>query len=230
MAYTKAEIIQKLEDAAMDMAVFYRQDFINYRGNTVDTNERYTEVIAEWCCEHPAYFELIPRITRKASYKSETHLGIYDPHSTRTEEIIAMRMFRYCQAGGSYAFIGKVLDYQTPLKNTRSDKAGKVDLLAYDGKTLRLLELKKPDTPETMLRCVLEGFTYLKTADQEKLLRDFSLPDDTQVEACPLVFQGSIPHQEMQQEHKQLERLMVLLNSKPYYLQEYDDRYTVWEQ
>ena len=183
-------------------------------------------------CEHSdSFIDGIQPITRKASYKTESHLGQYNPNSRRTEEITAMKMFNFCKEGGRYDSIGKIIDYQTPLKNVSSDEAGKIDLLAYDGACLRLLELKKPVTKETMLRCLMEGFTYLETVDQKKLLQNFDLPPDTKIVACPLVFVGeqSNPYQEMQEERPQLRRLMDLLNSKPYYIRQTNDTFTVTE-
>lgn len=212
--YTKNEIIEKLNCASLDIATFYKQDFINYLGYTKDTNELYSEVISEWCLEHLSLFQQIPQITRTASYKTETHNGaVKNARSNRTEELIAMEMFRQ----GGLPIIGKVLDYQTPLKNKRADKAGKIDLLAYDGNTLRILELKEPDSTETMLRCVLEGYTYLHTVNIEKLLRDFSLPAGTAVEACPFVFLNGQQHNEMNEQRPALKRLMTQLNVKPFY-------------
>ena len=156
---------------------------------------------------------------------------LYHPDSRRAEEITAMKMFNYCKNGDRYDYIGKIIDYQTPLKNISSDEAGKIDLLAYDGTCLRLLELKKPVTKETMLRCLMEGFTDLETVDQKKLLQNFDLPPDTIIAACPLVFAGekSNPYQEMQEERPQLRRLMDLLNSKPYYIMQVNDTFTVTE-
>ena len=116
------------------------------------------------------------------------------------------------------------------LKNAKEDKAGKIDLLAYDGETLRILELKEPDSEENMLRCVLEGYTYLKTVDSKKLLADFSLPADTVVEACPFVFRGGFQWEEMQQERSCLKRLMKALDSKPYYVAEENGKYVVMEE
>ena len=45
--YKKDEIINKLENLK-DISTLYKEDFINYRGDTIDTKEKYTEVIAEW--------------------------------------------------------------------------------------------------------------------------------------------------------------------------------------
>ena len=96
--------------------------------------------------------------------------------------------------------------------------------------TLRILELKEPDSKETMLRCVLEGYTYLKTVDQAKLLADFGLPASTVVKACPFVFCGGFQWKEMQQERLYLKRLMDALDSKVYYISEQNNTYIVTEE
>jgi len=111
---------------------------------------------------------------------------IKDENSNREEEKIAMKLFHSSQNQGKvFDIIGKIIDYQTPLKNVQTDDAGKIDLLAYNEKenpkTLRILELKKPDSEETMLRCVLEAYTYLKVVDKDKLLKDFGLPKNTKI-------------------------------------------------
>lgn len=41
-----------------------------------------------------------------------------------------------------------------------------------------------------MLRCVLEGYTHLRIADQARRLNAFGLPADTIVPACPSVLRG----------------------------------------
>ena len=213
-----------------EIHLFYKKDFINYRGRCADTDELYSEVVAQYICEHIySFIAGIKSITREASYKTESHRGKYDPKSRRVEEITAMKMFNFCKDGGQYEYIGKIIDYQTPLKNKCTDEAGKIDLLAYDGNCLRILELKKPDSTETMLRCVMEGFTYLETVDKQKLLLNFCLPENTEVLACPFVFIGeeSNPYQEMQEERPQLKRLMTLLNSTPYYIRQIDTGYVV---
>ncbi|MDD6815669.1 MAG: hypothetical protein PUE84_04410 [Firmicutes bacterium] len=225
--YTRTEILEKIEASARDMATFYQQDFVNYRGCTLDTGEFYTEVAAEWCCSHLDLLDAIPQITRETSYKTPGHDGTYDPASCREEEITAMQMYRYCADGGSYDGIGKIIDYQTPLKNRRTDTAGKIDLLAYDGSCLRILEMKKADSQETMLRCVLEGFTYRKTVDGEKLLRDFELPADTKIEACPFVFAGSGPYLELCEERPHLRKLMDMLHSRAFLIRKTEDGFAV---
>lgn len=226
MGYTEKELIAELETSSVDMAVFYKQSFVNYRGVTSDTNEYYTEVICRWLLQNMKKLQQIPKITREASYKTKSHDGIPKTEgSNREEELIAMEMFRQSEIPG----LGKILDYQTPLKNKRTDRAGKIDLLSYDGKVLRILELKEPDSTETMLRCVLEGDTYLKTVDIPKLLRDFDLPEDTEVVACPFVFFDGEQRKELFSGRPMLKKLMSALNSKPYYIRKEQERYIVEE-
>lgn len=228
LSYTRRNIIDKCEKAFEDIKTFYKQPFINYSGKTTDTNEYYTEIVAEFLIDNlDEYKNGMPKITRENPYKTSSHNGNFDINTPREEEKIAMEMFNQSKSGMGYDFIGEILDYQTPLKNKRSDIAGKIDLLSYDGGCLRVLELKKPDSDESMLRCVLEGYNYLKTVDTTKLLSDFDLPDGTMVVASPFVFKFGQQYQEMLEKRPCLFKLIELLDSKPYYIIKQDNLYYV---
>ena len=220
--YSKEEIIKKLEIAKSEMGQFYSEDFLNYISETSDKEGDYTEIIAGWLLDNIELFNEIKLITREKSYKVKTHDGIIkNEESKREEEKIAMKLFDSSKNRGKvFDIIGKIIDYQTPLKNVRGDKAGKIDLLAYNEneKTLRILELKRADSKETMLRCVLEAYTYLKIADKAKLLKDFGLPEDTIVKACPFVFFDGAQYKEIQEDRKYLKELMKNLDVEPIYL------------
>ena len=238
--YSKDEIIKKLEVAKSEMGQFYSQDFVNYRGKTSDKErDYYTEIIAKWLLDNIELFNDIKMISRENSYKVDSHDGkIKNEKSEREEEIIAMKLFDSSQNQGKvFDIIGKIIDYQTPLKNVRADKAGKIDLLAYNEKenpkTLRILELKKLDSKETMLRCVLEAYTYLKIVDKAKLLKDFGLPKDTKIKACPFVFYGKEQYKEMQaikDDRENLGKLIEKLGIEVIYLKEENGEYSVIEE
>lgn len=225
MGYTENDIIKMCEDRFENIRDFYKGPCVNYTGKCSDTGEYYTEVIARYLCEHIDEFIKgleKEQVTRESSYKVKGHDGEHGD-TNRDEEEIAMDMFKYCENGGKYDYIGKIIDYQTPLKNTSNDKGlGKIDLLAHNNETniMRILELKKPDSKETMLRCVLEGFTYLQIVDKEKLANNFG-HEGAVVKASPFVFAGdeSNPYREMKEEKPWLKKLMELLDSKPYYIE-----------
>ena len=218
--YSKNEILEEIQD----MGNFYKRKVVNYRGTTSDSKEYYTEVVAEWILKNIYLFDYIKPITREKSYKVDSHDGKNkDNDSNREEEKIAMKLFVLSQNQGKvFDVIGKIIDYQTPLKDIQTDKAGKIDLLAYNEneKTLRILELKKPDSEETMLRCVLEAYTYLK---------DFGLPEDTKIKACPFVFYDGEQHKEMQQDRKHLKDLIKELGIEVIYLKEENGEYSIKE-
>lgn len=230
MGYMIQDIIEMCDKSILNIPTFYKQDFINYRGRAFDTNELFTEIIAEYVLSHINEFEnKMPMITRQSSYKQK-HDGVYREGTGRDEEVIAIKMFLQSQKGMQYDYIGKILDYQTPLKSKRTDIAGKIDLISYDGKTLRVLELKKSQSTETLLRCVLEGYTYFLTLDKKKLLVDFMLPADTIVETSPLVFYGGAQWKEWKQRPPKLMRLMDELGITPYFLLNTNEKYVVMEE
>ena len=230
--YSKDEIIKKLEVAKSEMWKFYSQNFVNYRGKTSDKEGYYyTEIIAKWLLNNIELFNDIKMISRENNYKVDSHDGkIKNEKSGREEEIIGMKLFDFSQNQGKvFDIIGKIIDYQTPLKDIQTDKAGKIDLLAYNEneKTLRILELKKPDSKETMLRCVLEAYTYLKVVDKAKLLKDFGLPENTKIKACPFVFYEKEQYREMQQDKENLKDLIKKLEIEVIYLKEEKGEYNV---
>jgi hypothetical protein len=230
--YSKDEIIKKLEVAKSEMWKFYSQDFVNYRGKTSDKErDYYTEIIAKWLLDNIELFDDIEMISRKSNYKVKTHDGVIkNEGSNREEEKIAMKLFDLSQNQGKvFDVIGKIIDYQTPLKDIQTDKAGKIDLLAYNEneKTLRILELKKPDSKETMLRCILEAYTYLKIVDKAKILKDFGLPENTKIKACPFVFYGKEQYKEMQKNKENLGELIKKLDIEIIYLKEENGEYSV---
>ena len=229
--FSKNEILEMIENAKFDIRSFYKQDFVNYAGKTKDSKEYYTEIIAEWLLSHVDLFNKIKLINREGSYRIESHdEKIINQESNRAEEKIAMKLFDYSQNKGEiFDKIGKIIDYQTPLKNIQTDDAGKIDLLAYneDTDTLRILELKKSDSKETMLKCLLEVYTYLKIVNKDKLLKDFGLPKNTIVKASPLVFFEGMQYMEMQEDRKNLKKLMEKMEIEPVYLIEENEKYKV---
>lgn len=147
---------------------FYKTAILNYRGyvsgeKKVKSN-LYTERIAQSILEHDlltAWNCLMP--VRKNHFAPEHDKVCESILSTnRKEEILAKLLYRQ----GDVAGLGSILDYQTPLKNKKSDSFGKIDLLSYNDmdNLISIVELKyRPSvSDETLLRCILEAYTYYK--------------------------------------------------------------------
>jgi hypothetical protein len=192
MGYKRETIIKKIEKQAKPL---YQEACVNYTGVTTDTKEKYTEIIAaHLLSDIEGYKNSIRPVRREGSYKVKGHKSHkYDPADKsilRKEERLARSLYG-CKCGNL-----EILDYQVPLKNVGTEEnkgLGKIDLLAWDGENLVILELKRPGSDETLLRCILEAYTYLKTVDRAKLAEDFKRMG-APVRTAALVFKGSQPH------------------------------------
>ncbi|MDR2561500.1 MAG: hypothetical protein LBC63_07000 [Holophagales bacterium] len=112
----------------------------------------------------------------------------------------------------TFTGFGRIIDFETPLKGKDTDKGvGDIDLLAYNEDknhpVLTLLEYKIKNTHETLLRCVLEVYTYLKQVNKERLAEDFSeslkegfpispfkVDKNSEVKAAVFVHKDSLPY------------------------------------
>lgn len=219
IGYKKQDIHRMAEEVLLNIETLYRQPCINYRGKTTDTKETYTEVLAEAVLHKLDLFGNITAVSRKRSYRVAGHKGITDnDQSNRVEEQVARNMF-----GKSFSHIGRVLDYQVPLKDARDNKAGKIDLLSFKDDTLIILELKKENSQETLLRCTLEVATYWHKVDKDKLLKDFDEFNAKRVQPAILVYKDGAQHNEYKDASTNIRKLMNQLQVGMYVINGYYD-------
>ena len=163
-------------------ANFYKASIVNYKGyvqgaSQADKN-RYSEVIASTLLSK----NLLSAWTDLKPVRSNHFDTNHSPSETvdmkklqgtnRKEEILAKLLFYQRKVDG----LGYIFDYQTPLKKTHNDSYGKIDLLGYntDDDCYSVIELKyRPSgSEETLLRCVLEAYTYYKLLDLKQIKAD----------------------------------------------------------
>ena len=222
MDYKKGEIINRL-NSLNKLEDLYIEKMINYKGNTKDTKEKYTEVIAKEILDNPDKFNFknVNIIKRDKGYNIDTHDGIYNEESPRREEIIAMKLFNTTNVE-----LGKFIDYQVPLKDKKDTKAGKVDLISYNENenTLYLIELKNDSSEETLLRCVLEIMTYINQIDKEKLLKDYNMESNVKVKPAILIFKDTRPYKDILDEYvtKLIEKFEIAL-----YVADVDEKFDI---
>lgn len=155
-------------------ANFYKSAVVNYKGIVTGSKNLYSEVIAETLINDnfiKDWLNLIPvrpehfKINHPNTDENVDALKI----TNRKEEILAKLLFYQGNVDG----LGYIFDYQTPLKATQNDSYGKIDLLGYnkDDKCYSVIELKyRPSgSEETLLRCVLEAYTYYRLLDIKQI-------------------------------------------------------------
>lgn len=155
-------------------ANFYKSAVVNYKGKVTGSKDLYSEVIAETLINDnfiKDWLNLIPvrpehfKINHPNTDENVDALKI----TNRKEEILAKLLFYQGNVDG----LGYIFDYQTPLKATQNDSYGKIDLLGYnkDDKCYSVIELKyRPSgSEETLLRCVLEAYTYYRLLDIKQI-------------------------------------------------------------
>jgi len=183
MAYSKVAIEKEIKDSLEFIDTFYKKKIHNYTGKATKTNEYYSEIIATAILNSLSHFEKIKKITRNSkgkSYSTKSHhngTSSINYESKRHEENYVKKLFN---EKITHDHLGQIIDFQIPLKDGKSDKAGKFDIMSFHGDTLYLIELKYGDNQETLLRAILEVHTYCKIIDHIKLTNDFKhlLPDN----------------------------------------------------
>ena len=237
------EIIDECVSSLNDISNFYTKDFINYRGKTCDTKKPFMELVIKFINDHIDQFENnISTITRNKSYNCNHKVKYVDNDS---EKILAKNLHYFSKHDNQiYSYIGKIIDYETPLKNELYSKSteGQIDLLSFSQETnkLHLIEFKKDTNNETLLRCILEIYTYYKILDKEKILIDFK--DDLKgssanIKIAPtvLVFKNGRQYEDFEcgKESKnktgksELLELMNKLKIELYFIEKIDESYKV---
>ena len=228
--HTRTSIENELIAQSMGWSFLYKIPAINRQGETDGERERMSEVFAGWAADNFVDFAKgIRKYHREKSksadvnperpYRVENHHGELQRSSDEKsrEKNIAYEMFKISNSEMPNWAIGKVVDYEVPLKESQSDHIGNVDLVSRKGNTLYILELKKPESKETLLRCILEAYTYLRSiGDLNKFKRSF-VESDAEVEhvtikIAPLIFVNSNAHaspwQNLQEDNTQLKKLV----------------------
>jgi len=204
---TPDEIREKCDTASKNMDTFYKQG--------VAMRISHSDTVAQYLLDNSELWEKIQKITRQNSYNRD-HSAI-EPGEKATnciEEWTAKAMFTHSKKfGHKFGAIGSVIDYQIQLKNTLKDKeAGKIDMmsLSADGQELYLIEMKQQGTGESLLRCVLEIYTYFRQIDKNKLKKDFELNNNPKVVPVVAIFTDSKPYKQIKKYSKVVELIKSL--------------------
>lgn len=184
-AYTDNQIrSQALDQLEEDPTSFYKSNIINYKGVVKNGTTPYTEAISEVLLGN--FDKHILRIGKGRSVRSTKTFRIdtHDGYSNITNRLDRFQRVTYSEKGYAIGLfngyktgtdIGTLIDYEIPLNEHRDDGNGKIDLLANEGNHFKLIELKihRPNGDETLLRSIMEIFTYYMLIRNNGLIEKF---------------------------------------------------------
>lgn len=227
MGNKKETFLTEVQGALKTPQTFYEKGLVNRRGYI--EGEKYTEIIAGLLSEDSGVFDAIPVIARQnynAGHKGEIPPG----PPLRQEDRFAIELYRsYCSKTLSKE-LGFVKDYQIPLKRVNRDTAGKIDLFCYqpEEQAVTLLELKREESKETLLRAVLQIYTYAKILHKQNFLVSYKLPENAQIRLGVLLYRDSAPAKELQSDTN-IALLMRRLSVRAYFIEK-EKSFNVSEQ
>lgn len=161
--------LMKMVEAQRAETSFYQIHALNYQGVSYE-GKRYSEDLASYILKYLAEGKLKELLLEKSHMESEKEFEkgpiheksqTYNPKSKRNEEKIAKRLMEQETVKVSqYEKDTKVVDYQVPVNRVWHSSEGKVDLVLANGKETIIGELKDEDSKESLLRAMIEIYTY----------------------------------------------------------------------
>lgn len=221
---SKMNLIKEVGAHINKIDQLYKSSTLNRRGKTTN-GEFFTEVIAEELLrlDIKNLLKEINEVVRENGYRVATHDGVVttghkEEESNRKEERVAIQLFNLSQSGKIFNGIGRIMDYQVPLKNSMKDKGlGKIDIISLADDCIILIEFKINENRETLLRCVLEISTYYQVLSKSKFLDSYSneFGSPKRIKKAVLIVLDSSQYKEMLElrngERRHLEKLMDAL-------------------
>ena len=154
-----------------------------------------------------------------------------------TEKVIAKKLFN-CNPN-HLGTIGRIFDYEVPLEIPKSGKKkgdlrlGDIDLVSVTDNCIYLLEFKRPKSNESLLRCVLEIYTYHKQLPHKIFVESFiktgKLKKELPLKPAILIFEDSVAYEQYKEKDKNKKALEIMEKAKVelFIIKETADRYEV---
>jgi len=217
--YCEKEFVEMIINSQLNNSKeFYQQSFINYSGETSDTNRKFTEILAEKLYNEEIKINATriddareKQTTAPLHNKENIKYTLYKPTDMkRNEENIAKRIFELgCSTkhgGDEYV----VEDYQVPVNRVNHSKDGKIDLILTSVFGAIIGELKDNKSHESLLRAILEVETYYNKVSHDKLKKCYN---KIFVGKAILLFEGTRPYKEFESNvHKWTNKLLSRLD------------------
>lgn len=198
------EILNKVEPKK-----WYQNTIFQRRGH----QNSITSLYAKLLLDNINNINCIKAHPRKNGYKTN-HLRdniTFSSASNRRENNIARLLFKNRT---KIKRLGEVIDYEIPL--TAGTKQN-IDLLCKNDKFLNIIELKSDKSKESILKAILEIYTYEQLLNKEEwekyisgVIDNQNLKDQLEIKKCIMLFEGTVPTNTITEDvEKLLEKLKI---------------------
>jgi len=178
----------------------------------------YSENIADIIVNDFYLIKLVKKDLRQNNFKIDDHCG----QSQLSTHIVQHTEKRFLRALFNFAnekpleSIGKVIDYEVPLKGKRGAKHGDIDLLAHNNNNLFVIEAKKHNSSESILKAILEAYVYSKLVHsiKEQFYSDFGFTSELILTPTILTFKSATSGKQLLSinNYPNIKRLLSFLN------------------
>ena len=110
----------------------------------------------------------------------EENLYPPNPKGIKNFQIEKWKAKSFCNIKENVEGLGKFCYFEMPItRDSKSErqtkeKEGKVDLISYKNKNIHIIEIKKNKSRETLLRCIMEIYTYYKQLNINEVINQFN--------------------------------------------------------
>jgi hypothetical protein len=177
----------------------------------------YTEWISQWIEQALPEIRLATTGLRQRSFRVADHRGQIKLQ-TDIKQFTEKRFLRAMFNQADVLVLGKVVDYEVPLKETDDAQHGDIDLLCLQLGAALCIEAKQPTSTESILKAILQGFVYtsLVASRRDAFFRDFNIPKEANLTPAILTFASAQSGYQLKQrgEFPNLWQLTSALNVK----------------
>lgn len=177
----------------------------------------YLEWIADWIMSSLPQIQLVADGLRSRSFRVTDHRGqikLNTGINQLTEKRLVRAMFNLTQL----PLLGRVIDYEVPLKDTDDAAHGDIDLLCVSPNICLCVEAKKPNAGESILKAILQAYVYTSLVSSKKqlFLSSFKLDPTLQLTPAILTFASAQSGRQLKEIGKYpcLLKLIENLNAK----------------
>jgi hypothetical protein len=177
----------------------------------------YTEWIAEQIASSFGGIRLVTDGLRARSFRVADHRGQITLR-TGIEQLTEKRLVRAMFNAPELPLLGRVIDYEVPLKEDDEATHGDIDLLCTQPAACLCAEAKKPLAGESVLKAILQAFAYtsLVTTRKAAFLADFGLDPKLCLTPAVLTFASAQSGRQLAalSKYPKLSGLIRLLNAR----------------